>query len=134
MRRTCAGSIGRATKSSPNQLGEEIPKVSEMLREIAAPIEPGEKIHPIIERVARRCGIAKWRMFDIWYGKARFVTDEEIEQIATATEVKRREAVRNEARELRLRIERMEARLAQTDADFHRENISALRLALRGRG
>jgi hypothetical protein len=97
------------------------------LRELSEPIEREEKISVVIARAARRAGLAYWRAFDLWYGKARTVTEIEIERVASALEKKRKEAVRHELYELRVRIERLESLLVQTDEDFHRPTIAAVR-------
>jgi hypothetical protein len=99
------------------------------LRELAEPWEPGDKVKAAIDRAARRVGLTYWRAFDIWYGKARRIETFEAEAIAAALDRKRREAVRNELHDIRTRIAVLEARLSQTDAEFHREAIDALGLA-----
>lgn len=108
--------------------------VSADIRELAEPATREETVKQLIERAARRAGFAYWRAFDIWYGKARRVTDEEHECIATALEKKRREATRNDLHELKIRLARLESRLVQTDAEFHRETIHQIGNAVRGRG
>jgi hypothetical protein len=102
------------------------------LRELAEPIGRDEKIHNIIARAARLSGIKKWRAFNIWYGKAANIRAEEIERVASALEKKRREAARNELHELRTRLARLESLLVQSDPDFHRPTIAAVRSARRG--
>ena len=113
-----------------------IPPISlgEKLREIASPIPRDEKIMVAIERAARRCDLSAWRAFDIWYGKAKRVSADEARRIADALDKKRREAARNELHELRVRLARLESRLATTDAEFHRETIDALGGCLSGGG
>lgn len=66
-------------------------EASRGLRELALPIEPGDRIKAQIARAARRAGFTYWRAFDLWYGKARCVQAAEIEAI--------REARRSRARE-----------------------------------
>ncbi|ARQ01910.1 hypothetical protein [Pseudorhodoplanes sinuspersici] len=112
--------------------------IATALRELSEPVDRGEKIAVVIQRAARRAGLAYWRTFDLWYGKARTVSDEEVECVASALEKKRREAARNELSELRIRIERLESLLVQTDPDFHRPTIDLMRsqrrAGLRGDG
>lgn len=104
--------------------------VSAALRELAEPRPRGEKVQVAIERAARRVGIDYWRVYDLWYRRARRIELSERAVIFDAVEKKRRESERNELHELKLRMARLEARLAQTDPDFHREDIAALGSAL----
>jgi hypothetical protein len=99
------------------------------LREVAGPITRAEKVSSAIETVARRVGITYWRAFDIWYGKARRVTPDECAAIESALERKRNEAERNELHELKIRLAKLEARLATTDPDFHEQSIAGMRAA-----
>lgn len=96
------------------------------LRDLSEPWLGGEKVKVAIDRAARLAGIPYWRAFDIWYGKARRIEQFEYDAIAAALDKKNREAARNEVHELRTRITRLESLLAQTDPDFHREEIAAL--------
>ncbi len=91
-----------------------------LLREISAPRIDGEKINEVIARVAAFVGFSVTRTSDIWYDKARRVTDDELAAIDAALIRKRREAARNELSELRLRLERLESLLAISDPDFVR--------------
>jgi hypothetical protein len=127
MRRGWSSDVGSEMGTLPNSLGEH-------LRELAEPYPPGDRIKAAIDRAARRIGLTYWRTFDLWYGKARRVEPHEQLAIAEALERKRREAARNELHELQIRIARLEARLAQTDAEFHRVDIEALRRGARPRG
>ncbi len=97
------------------------------LHELAEPRPGGDKTKRAIERAAKRAGLSYWRAFDIWYGKARRIEPYEADAIAEALDKKNREAARNELRDLQLRIARLEARLTQTDPDFHRASIDVLR-------
>lgn len=104
----------------PGSIGSAANSVGSFLRELAEPMERGEKIRPIIERAARRAGLSYWRTYNIWYRKAGRVSEAERARIAEALEHKRKEATRNELHELRLRLVRLEAILARTDTDFRR--------------
>jgi hypothetical protein len=104
------------------------------LKELATSASRDETIKQMVERAARLTGLSYWRTFDLWYDKARNITDEEREAISIALAKRRLEADRNEARELRVRLTRLEARLLQTDEDFYREEIGQIRNAVRGRG
>lgn len=107
--------------------GNDYKDLRDGLRELASPIERGEKIMVAIERGARRCGMEPWRAFNIWYGKARHTTPEERDSISVAVQRKRREAARNEFHELKTRLAILESRLSQVDEDFHRETITQIR-------
>lgn len=96
---------------------------AEALRELSEPWAPGDRVKTAIMRAARHSGLSYWRAFDIWYGKARRVEPHEIELISSAVEKKRTREAANELQELRLRLTRLEARLSQTDEDFHRPTI-----------
>jgi hypothetical protein len=104
-------------------------RAAQCLRELSEPWERGDKIKRAIERAARAAGLSYWRAFDIWYGKARTLLPEESAAIESALERKRSEAERNELHQLKLRLARLEARMATTDADFFREDIAGLRSA-----
>jgi hypothetical protein len=106
--------------------------ISDDLRELSQPWPGGEKVKVAIDRAAKRAGLSYWRTFDLWYRKTRRVEDYEREQVAAALAEKKRLETRNELRDLRIRIEIMEARLAQVDPDFHREEITALGQQARG--
>lgn len=107
--------------------GNDYKDLRDGLRELASPIERGEKIMVAIDRAARRCEMEPWRAFNIWYGKARHTTPEERDAVSAAVQRKRREAARNEFHELKTRLAILESRLAQVDEDFHRETITEIR-------
>lgn len=132
-----AATIGSDTRTLPKSLGA----AAEALRELAEPRPGGEFVKEAINRAAKRAGFQFWRASDLWYGKARRLEEFEADQLADALDKKRREDARNELRNLKLRIVALEARLAQSDPDFHRADIDALRFAAgsgggspRGRG
>lgn len=109
-------------------------EVATALRELAEPWAGGERIKTAIDRAARRAGLSYWRAFDIWYGKAKLVRDFEITAIHDAVARKRKEEARNELANLRLRLERLESLLVQTDPDFHRPQAAVVREHLRALG
>ena len=96
---------------------------AEGLRILSEPWPSGEKTKVAIGRAARLAGLSYWRAFDIWYRKARRIEDFEATAIAEAIEEKNARDARNELSELRLRLSRLEAKLSQTDPDFHRPTI-----------
>ena len=108
--------------------------VTELLRALSRPHGEGEKVEAIIDRTARIAGLSFSRCYEIYYGRARRVEPEEIARIELALDKKTRRDARHELSELRLRIEILEARFAQTDPDFHREDINAMRQGMRSGG
>jgi K+/H+ antiporter YhaU regulatory subunit KhtT len=108
--------------------------IRKQFRELAAPIQRGEKIQQIVERAAKAADLPYWRAFDFWYGKTKTLTDEEIQRVATALTTKRKRENRNEFHELKMRLAVLESRLVQADEEFHRETVAALRASMCGRG
>ena len=108
--------------------------VKELLRSLSKPHREGEKVEAIIDRTARLAELSYSRCYEIYYGRARRIEPEEIARIELALDKKTRKDARHELSELRLRIEILEARFAQTDPDFHREDINALRQGMRSAG
>ena len=88
---------------------------------------PGVKVKAAIADAAKLAKLEYWRAFDIWYRKARRIETYEAEQIEAALQRKNETEAKNEIRELRLRLDRLERLLASTDADFHRPSIDAAR-------
>ena len=125
-------SLGSATGTLPISLGDG--EIKAALRELSEPWGRGDRIRLAIERAAKRSGLGYWRAFDIWYGKARRIESYEREQIVEALRAKRKEAARNELRELRTRLARLESLLAQTDPDFTRPHLDTTREQLRSLG
>ena len=78
------------------------------LRELA---DPRDYVKTQLDTAARLTGLAYWRAFDIWYGKARRLEDTERDAIAAALERKRDQEARNELHELRIRLARLESLL-----------------------
>lgn len=111
MTETWPTSLGSATGTFPNSLGE----AAQALKELSEPWEMGDRIKAAIGRAAHRAGLSYSRAFDLWYGKARRIEEFERAAIAEALEQKRDQEVRNELHELRIRLARLESRLAQKD-------------------
>lgn len=108
--------------------------LADLLKELAAPISREEKIEAAITRAARLSGIPYNRVFNIWYGKAKWGDAHEHESVVNAVDEKRRREARNELHELKTRIAVMESRLNQMDADFYSSTIDQLRASLRPAG
>lgn len=111
-----------------NSYGDNSVKdLADDLQELASPIDRGEKITVAIERAANLSGLQRWRVFNIWYGKAKHVSALECIAVSTALKEKRRNERRNEWHELWTRLLRLESTLAQSDPEFHRPSINAAR-------
>lgn len=104
------------------------------LRELSEPWPSGELVKSAIDRAAKLSRLGYWRAFDIWYGKARKVEAYEIEQIANAIEAKNEKDGRNELRELKARLARIESLLASGDSHFHSPSIDHARELVRQLG
>ena len=105
--------------------------VADKLIALSKPHGEGEKAISIIERTARLAGLKYSRCYEIYYRRARSIKPEEIARIDLALDRKDRRDARNEFAQLWNRITVLEARFAQTDPDFHREDINALRTSMR---
>ena len=102
------------------------------LRELAGPRLAGDPIKAAVHRAARLAGLEYWRAYDIWYGRARRIDVQEETQITQALQKKRIAVAHNEFAELRARMARLETLLLNSDEDFHREDIAAIRFGNRG--
>lgn len=91
----------------------------EMQDGLRAVAGPGGSVKERISRAARRTGLAYWRVFDLWYGKARRIDAHEIETVRSKQE--QEEAFRAETDELLAqvlaRVAALEAALADQRAD-----------------
>jgi hypothetical protein len=82
-----AGQIGETVRrddGSPRAVCPNVKWASEALAKIAAPAARNEPHRLIIERAANRVGLSYWRAYDIWYRKARRLTDDEHAAISAA--------------------------------------------------
>jgi hypothetical protein len=128
MGKECGESLGSAPGTEPRIVGNPPPsRVAKWLQELAEPRPGGEKVRDAVERAAKLAGLAFWRATDIWYSKARQIETWEIDQIADAIKEKNERDARNELRDLKARIARMESLLAQGDAHFHSPSIAHAR-------
>ena len=128
MSRECSESFGTNRGTDTAIVGRPAPsKVAAWLQELAEPRPGGEKVRDAVQRAAKLAGLAFWRATDIWYSKARQIETFEIDQIADAIKQKNERDARNELRDLKARIARMESLLAQGDAHFHSPSIAHAR-------
>ena len=90
----------------------------EMQDGLRAVAGPGGSVKERISRAARRTGFAYWRVFDLWYGKARRIDPHEIETVRSKQE--QEEALRADTDELLAqvlaRVAALEAALADQRA------------------
>ena len=98
-----------------------------MLKELSLPWAAGERMKSILGRASSLARLKYSRTYEIWYGRARRIEPEEIEQIAEALRLKNEKAARNEFHELKIRLARLEASLSARDPDFHSPDIDHLR-------
>jgi len=104
---------------------------SDALKELAEPRPVGDLVKAAIGRAARITGLSYTRAFDVWYGKARRIDAHEANRIEQALQNKREEEARNELQDLRMRLLKMESRLAAESANGGRQISHSLRPRLR---
>jgi hypothetical protein len=127
------GKHWESNENIPNNDGvSAMSDIADDLRKLSEPWIGGEPVKVAIDRAAKRAGLSYWRTYDLWYRRPKRIENYEREQVAAALAEKKRLETRNEVRDLRMRLEILEARLAQVDADFHREEIGAIRGQVRG--
>jgi hypothetical protein len=124
----------------PNSYAESSQIAWEPAQMLRALSDPGARTKVAIDQAARRSGLHYWRVFDIWYGKARRIEPHEIEKIKQALDAKNDQAraderaTRDELQALKSRIARLEARLAAEDEDVRRARPGHARDAVCGGG
>lgn len=104
------------------------------LRELAEPSPRGERIKEVVDRLSRLTGLDYWRVYDIWYGRARRIEEFEIDAIADAVEAKRLKVVQNEYADLCARMARIETLMAQLGETSRRARPDVVGAALRRQG
>lgn len=92
----------------------------EMQDGLRAVAGPGGSVKERISRAARRTGLAYWRVFDLWYGKARRIDPHEIETVRSKQE--QEEALRADTDEL---LAQVLARVAALEAALADQRASA---------
>lgn len=130
MTQTAHEIIGSETASFPISVGD----ASKLLKELAEPSSRGDRIKATVTRVSRLIGLSYWRTYDIWYAKAHRIEPAEQDQILSALAAKREATARNEIHELRTRLVRLEALLAQGSTDFLRAAPNPVRPSAGGLG
>lgn len=132
MSEDCGVSRGRDTGT--DHLFRGSPSMSETakwIQELAEPRPGGEKVYVAIERAAKLAGLTYWRAREIWYSKARQIETFEIDQIADAIKLKNEKEARDELRNLKARLQRLESRFAAGDKDFYSPSIDHARELVR---
>ncbi len=69
-------------------------EASRRLRALAEPRPVGDRVKSAIGRAARATGLSYWRVFDLWYSKARRIDAAELEAIRSAERARARGAQR----------------------------------------
>lgn len=122
-------------ENTPNSYGTSVAKASDLLHELSQPRPTGDPVKAAIQRAVSRINremsrpesFGYWRGYDLWYRKARRVESFEKTAIILAIKTKRRDDARREFRELHSRMLRLEAMLSESDPEFHRDDIQAIR-------
>lgn len=98
-------------------------EASELMRRLAEPAPAGAHIETLIRDAGRRAGLTFSRAKSVWYREARAIRAEEMDALRRAAR-KQDEAesgLRQELRDLRSRLARLEARLGPEGAQHSGE-------------
>lgn len=97
-----------------------------LIKRVADPRPSGDSVKAAIGRAARRLGWTWNRAKDVWYADARIsISADEMQDLKRRT----KEADHDES--ILARIERLEAYMLATDAEFHSADIDRLRAMAR---
>src|SRR5262245_30000384 len=93
--------------------GVELIDESDGLRFLAEPRPVGDKVKCAIERAAKAVRVfcadfSSTRAFDVWYRKARRIREDETIAIIDAIDARETKTIRDEVRDLRNRLEKLE--------------------------
>jgi len=108
---------------------DELKQAEQTLKALGKKLAPLGNVRERIEQSARAVGISQTRAFDLWYGKARRVTTEEVAHIKAALRKTVRRGILNDIAEMRTRLDVLEARMDAGDADFYEPAVDVLRQA-----
>lgn len=100
---------------------------SKLLKELAEPVQIGDRVKAQIQRASRLSGLSYWRAFDIWYRRYKRVDFRESEAIVHAVKLKRAESQSNDLQQLRIQIARLEALHSQANTDLDRQEFDRSR-------
>lgn len=106
---------------------------SRHLKTLAGPTNAGET-KTAIDRAAKASGLAYWRAFDIWYGKARRIEHHEGEAILRAVQEKSVKGQANVIQQLQTELARLQSIHAQASADLDRQELDRMRSGLGSMG
>lgn len=127
--------VGSASREFPISLGGRVLNdPADGLRYLSEPWAAGERVKAAIARAAKLARLNYWRSFDIWYRKARRIEAFEIDAILDAIQAKETKAIRDEIRDVRARLLRLESILVTQDPEFHRDALGAVREQINGLG
>lgn len=104
-------------------------EMERLLKQVAAPAQPGESVPQVISRVARRLGWERGRTKRLWYGEARRIDAEEMDAVRAYLDRHALDKARGELAQNDELIERIAALLVQ-DPDFHRVQVAEFLKAL----
>ena len=127
-------SSGKTTESAEVRMSAGAEAIS-LIEAIAAPCsvkDMANRVSRLVTRELQHVGKAMRpsRVEDIWRGEARRIDADELDALRRAAGLQK-EAY-NELATLRARIDRLEAALRLSDADFHQPQADALRELGRG--
>jgi hypothetical protein len=108
---------------------DELKQAEQSLKALGKKLVPLGNVRERIEQSARAVGISQTRAFDLWYGKARRVTAEEVAHIKAALRKTIKRGIQNDIAEIRAQLAVVEARMDAIDADFYEPAVDVLRQA-----
>ncbi|WP_024516800.1 hypothetical protein [Bradyrhizobium sp. Tv2a-2] len=97
------------------------------LHQLSEPWPRGGRVKSAINRASKLVGLPFWRCYEIWYGRARTITQHELHLIAAAIQRKQEEDDWNELCALKTKIEILEARLNSGSQEFRGADVNQLR-------
>lgn len=84
-------------------------EASGLLRTLAAPAIPGERVAAAIGRAGRRAGLTFGRAKGLWYGEARAILAEEMDRLRARASMARKEQTNADRAGYRDLIQRLDA-------------------------
>src|ERR1700737_389874 len=113
-----------ATKLPTSPYASSIDEAQILVRRCAEPRPAGDQVRPAVRRASQRLGIPFSRVRDIWYGDARRINAEEMDQL-------RREAEKAELAQAVAAIEFIRNRILASPSSASHQVITSLHAALR---
>jgi hypothetical protein len=112
-----------ATKLPNSPYASSIDEAQILVRRCAEPRPAGDQVKAAVRRASQRLGIPFSRMRDIWYGDARRINAEEMDQL-------RREAEKAELAQAIAAIEFLRNKVLASPASASHQAITSLHAAL----